>query len=147
LYVSTEPIAFDGGKSVTGAWDQEPDSVVPYFTNMSYAIWITQLTMAGLGEWDDQGNFVPELAEDVPTADNGGVSADGLTITWKLKDCLFWSDGEPLTSADVKFTWEAVMDPGTAPTTRTGYDKIASIEPMIRPRAYFSELFRHEPSS
>ena len=73
---------------------------------MSYAIWITQLTMVGLGEWDDQGNFVPELAAEVPTADNGGVSADGLTITWKLQDCLFWSDGEPLTSADVKFTWE-----------------------------------------
>ena len=125
----TEPIAFpDGGKTVTGAWDQEPDSIVPYFTQMSYAIWITQLTLAGLGEWDDQGNFVPELAVDVPTADNGGVSADGLTITWNLKDCLFWSDGEPLTSADVKFTWEAIMDPGNAPTSRTGYDKIESIE-------------------
>ncbi|MBI3153400.1 MAG: peptide ABC transporter substrate-binding protein [Chloroflexi bacterium] len=125
----TEPIAFpDGGKTVTGAWDQEPDSIVPYFTQMSYAIWITQLTLAGLGEWDDQGNFVPELAVEVPTADNGGVSADGLTITWKLKDCLFWSDGEPLTSADVVFTWEAIMDPGNAPTSRTGYDKIASIE-------------------
>jgi len=140
----TEPIAFpDGGKTVTGAWDQEPDSIVPYFTNMSYAIWITQLSMVGLGEWDDQGNFVPELAADVPTADNGGVSADGLTITWKLKDCLFWSDGEPLTSADVKFTWEAVMDPGTAPTTRTGYDKIASIETPddLTVVITFSELF------
>lgn len=140
----TEPIAFpDGGKTVTGAWDQEPDSIVPYFTNMSYAIWITQLTLAGLGEWDDQGNFVPELAADVPTADNGGVSADGLTITWKLKDCLFWSDGEPLTSADVKFTWEAIMDPGTAPTTRTGYDKITSIETPDDLTAVitFSELF------
>ena len=140
----TEPIAFpDGGKTVTGAWDQEPDSIVPYFTNMSYAIWITQLSMVGLGEWDDQGNFVPELAADVPTADNGGVSADGLTITWKLKDCLFWSDGEPLTSADVKFTWEAVMDPGTAPTTRTGYDKITSIETPddLTVVITFSELF------
>lgn len=125
----TEPIAFpDGGKTVTGAWDQEPDSIVPYFTQMSYAIWITQLTMVGLAEWDNEGNFVPELAADVPTADNGGVSADGLTITWQLKDCLFWSDGEPLTSADVKFTWEAIMDPGNAPTSRTGYDKIESIE-------------------
>ncbi|MDO8752633.1 MAG: peptide ABC transporter substrate-binding protein [Anaerolineales bacterium] len=125
----TEPVAFpDGGKSVVGAWDQEPDSIVPYFTQMSYAIWITQLTMVGLGEWDDQGNFVPELAAEVPTSDNGGVSADGLTITWKLQDCLFWSDGEPLTSADVKFTWEAIMDPGNAPVSRTGYDKIASVE-------------------
>jgi peptide/nickel transport system substrate-binding protein len=125
----TEPIPFpDGGKTVTGAWDQEPDSIVPYFSQMSYAIWITQLTLAGLGEWDEGGNFVAELAAEVPSADNGGVSADGLTITWKLKDCLFWSDGEPLTSEDVKFTWEAVMDPGNAPIGRVGYDKIASID-------------------
>ncbi len=125
----TEPVAFpDGGKSVTGAFDQEPDAVVPYFSNMSFAIWVTQLTLAGLGEWDDEGNFIPELAVEVPTTENGGVSADGLTITWKLKDCLFWSDGTPLTSEDVKFTWELVMDPGNAPSSRTGYDKIASID-------------------
>jgi peptide/nickel transport system substrate-binding protein len=125
----TEPVAFpDGGKSVTEAYDQEPDAVVPYFSQMTFAIWVTQLTLVGLGEWDDKGTFVPELAVEVPTADNGGVSADGLTITWKLKDCLFWSDGTPLTSADVKFTWEAIMDPGSAPASRTGYDKIGSIE-------------------
>ena len=52
--VATEPIPFpDGGKSVTGAWSQEPDSIAPYWTQMSYADWITQLTLAGLGEWDD----------------------------------------------------------------------------------------------
>lgn len=127
--VGTEPIAFpDGGKSVTGAFDQEPDAIVPYFTQMSFAIWVTQLTLVGLGEWDDTGAFVPELAVEIPTADNGGVSADGLTITWKLKEGLYWSDGEPLTSADVKFTWEAVMDEGNAVSSRSGYDKIASIE-------------------
>ena len=91
-------------------------------------IWITQLTLVGLGEWDDKGNFVPELGAEVPSAENGGVSADGLTITWKLKPCLFWSDGEPLTSADVKFTWESVMDPDNVPIQKTGYDKIASID-------------------
>jgi len=125
----TEPIAFpDGGKTVTGAWSQEPDNVVPYYTQMSYAVWIAQLTLVGLGEWDDKGAFVPELAADVPTGDNGGVSADGLTITWKLKEGLYWSDGEPLTSADVKFTWESVMDPANAVLSRTGYDKIASVD-------------------
>lgn len=125
----TEPIAFPAdGKSVTGAYDQEPDAIAPYFTQMSFAVWVTQLTLVGLGEWDEAGNFVPELAVEVPSAANGGVSEDGLTITWKLQDCLFWSDGAPLTSADVKFTWELVMDPGNAPTSRTGYDKIESIE-------------------
>jgi peptide/nickel transport system substrate-binding protein len=125
----TEPIAFpDGGKSVTGAWDQEPDSIVPYFSQMSFAIWVTQLTLVGLAEWDDQSQLVPELAAEIPTVENGGVSADGLTITWKLKEGLYWSDGTPLTSADVKFTWEAIMDPGNAPASRSGYDKIESIE-------------------
>jgi peptide/nickel transport system substrate-binding protein len=117
-----------GGKSVTGAWSQEPDSIVPYYTQMSYANWITQLTLVGLGEWDDKGNFVAELAADVPTSANGGVSADGLTITWKLKPGLKWSDGKPLTSADVKFTWQSVMDPANIPIQKTGYDKIASVE-------------------
>jgi peptide/nickel transport system substrate-binding protein len=124
-----EAIAFpDGGKSVTGAWSQEPDNVVPYYTQMSYAIWIAQLTLVGLGEWDDKGNFVPELASDVPTVANGGVSSDGLTVTWKLRDCQFWSDGEPITSADVKFTWESIMDPKNTPLSRVGYDKIASVD-------------------
>jgi peptide/nickel transport system substrate-binding protein len=117
-----------GAKTVTGGWTQEPNNIAPYYTNMSYAVWIAQLTLVGLGEWDDKGNFVPELAADVPTADNGGVSADGKTITWHLKDCLYWSDGERITSKDVKYTWESVVDPKNAVNARTGYDKIDSID-------------------
>jgi peptide/nickel transport system substrate-binding protein len=125
----TAPIAFpDGGKSVTGGWTQEPNNITPYYTVMNYAIWIAQLTLVGLGEWNEQGAFVPELAAQVPTADNGGVSPDGLTITWHLRPCLYWSDGEPLTSADVKFTWESIMDEGNVVTSRNGYDRIESIE-------------------
>jgi peptide/nickel transport system substrate-binding protein len=125
----TEPVPFpEGGKSITGALEQEPDFIVPYFSHIPFSISVTQLTLAGLGEWDDQNNLVPELAAEIPTIENGGVSEDSLTITWKLKDCLFWSDGVPLTSADVKFTWEAVMDPGNAIFSRAGYDKIEKVE-------------------
>ena len=142
--VGTEAIAFpDGGKSVTGAWSQEPNNITPFYTQMSYAVWIAQLTSVGLGEWDDKGNFVPELAAEIPTAENGGISADGLTVTWKLKPCLFWSDGDPLTSADVKFTWESVMNPANASLSRVGYEKIASIETPDETTAVikFSELY------
>jgi ABC-type transport system substrate-binding protein/predicted Ser/Thr protein kinase len=126
----TEPVPFPaGGKSVTGALLQEPDLIVPYFTQIAFpTFFVTPLTLVGLGEWDDQNNLVPELAREIPTIENGSLSIDGLTITWRLKDCLFWSDGMPLTSADVKFTWEAVMDPGNTPASRTGYEKIESIE-------------------
>jgi peptide/nickel transport system substrate-binding protein len=131
------------GKSVTGAWSQEPDNIVPYYTQMSYAIWITQLTLGGLGEWDDKGVFVNELAAEVPSAENGGVSPDGLTITWKLRPGLKWSDGQPLTSADVKFTWESIMNPANAVMSRVGYEKIASIDTPDETTAVlnFSELF------
>jgi len=138
------PIPFpEGGKSVTGAWSQEPDNIAPYWTQMSYANWITQLTLAALGEWDDQSNFVVELGAEVPTAANGGVSADGLTITWHLKPGLKWSDGEPLTSADVKFTWEVVMNPDFAALQTTGYNKIASIDTPDDTTVviHFAELF------
>jgi len=127
--VGKEAIPFpSGGKSVTGGWTQEPNNIVPYYTVMNYAVWLAQLTLVGLGEWDDKGAFVPELAAEVPSAENGGVSPDGLTITWKLKPCLYWSDGEPLTSADVKFTWESVMNEANIVTSRNGYDKIDSID-------------------
>jgi peptide/nickel transport system substrate-binding protein len=133
----------EGGKSVTGAWSQEPDNIVPYYTQMSYAIWITQLTLAGLGEWNEQGVFVAELAAEVPTSENGGVSPDGLTITWKLRPGMLWSDGQPLTSADVKYTWESIMDPANAVMSRVGYDKIGSIDTPDETTAVlnFTELF------
>ena len=124
-----EPIPFpDGGKSITGAWAQEPDAVVPYFTEILPALWISQLTLVGLAEWDANNKLTPELALEIPSRANGGISSDGLTITWKLRNCLFWSDGEPLTSEDVKFTWEAINDPANAPVSREGYEQITEVE-------------------
>jgi peptide/nickel transport system substrate-binding protein len=64
----------------------------------------------------------------LPTAGNGGLSKDHLTVTWKLKSDLKWSDGKPLTSDDVKFTWEAVTNPNSGVLYTGGFDKIESIE-------------------
>jgi peptide/nickel transport system substrate-binding protein len=95
---------------------------------MSYSAWVGQMTLVGLATWDAKNNFVPVLASDIPTTANGGVSADGLTITWHLKPCLFWSDGQPITSADIKFTWQVAMDKGNAVYTNQGYNQISSID-------------------
>ncbi len=130
-------------KSVTIAFSQEPNNAIIEYSDMTYAAWLSQIIQAGLGRWDDKENFVPELAADVPTAANGGVSADGLTITWHLKPCLYWSDGQPLTSKDLVFTWKSEMDPANAPVSRTGWDKIASIDTPDDSTAvvHFKELF------
>jgi peptide/nickel transport system substrate-binding protein len=117
-----------GSKGITIAFEQEPDQLVGTFSNMSFAAWIWQTFGAGPGKWDDKNNLVPYMATEIPSADNGGVSADGLTLTWKLKPCIFWSDGTPMTSKDFVTTWKAVMDPGTAPISRAGYDQITGID-------------------
>src|SRR5215469_15801582 len=49
---------------------------------------------------DDKGNLLPALAKDVPTGENGGISKDGLTITYHLVPNATWTDGQPVTSKD-----------------------------------------------
>ncbi len=145
---SFNPAAADlGTKSITIAMEQEPDNVFGLFSNMSFSGWISQMFAGGLGKWDDKNNLVPELATEIPSTENGGVSADGLTVTWHLKPCLFWSDGAPFTSKDVVFTWKAEVDPGNVPITRNGYDKIASIDTPDDQTAviHFSQVFASWP--
>jgi peptide/nickel transport system substrate-binding protein len=58
----------------------------------------------------DDMSAVPSLATEIPTEENGGVSADGLTWTIKIRDGVTWSDGEPLTAADIAFTYNLILD-------------------------------------
>ncbi len=58
----------------------------------------------GLYKLDKDGNVVANLAEDLPT-----ISEDGLTYTIKLKDGLTWSDGTPLTAEDFVWSWKRAM--------------------------------------
>src|SRR6266568_2314215 len=71
----------------------------------------TKLALRGLLYTDDKGVFEGELAADVPSTQNGGISADGTTITYKLRPNITWHDGQPATSADVVYTWKAIMQP------------------------------------
>ena len=52
------------------------------------------------------------------------LSADGTTVTWKLKRGVKWHDGKPFTADDVVFTWEYAVDPATAATTTGSYKDI-----------------------
>ncbi|HYI16641.1 MAG TPA: ABC transporter substrate-binding protein, partial [Thermomicrobiales bacterium] len=56
------------------------------------------------------GSLVPVLAAEIPSLENGGVAEDGLSVTWKLKEGVVWSDGEPFSAEDVEFTWQYITD-------------------------------------
>ncbi len=76
---------------------------------------------------DSKGDPVPMLATSVPSIENGGISADGLTITYHLRRHAKWTDGQPVTSKDVKWSWQAIMNPNNNVVSRHGYDYIKSI--------------------
>lgn len=86
----------------------------------------------GLLAPDKDAKYVPVLATEVPTLENGGivVSADNKTmkITYKLRPGVTWHDGKPFTSADVKYTWEAVKDPKFIAESKDGSVEVESID-------------------
>ncbi len=71
---------------------------------------------------------IPVLAKEIPSTANGELAADGMSVTWKLKDGVKWSDGTPFTSADVKATWQYIMKPETGATDIATFEPIASID-------------------
>ena len=67
------------------------------------------------------------LAAEIPTVANGGVSADLLTVTWKLKQGVKWSDGSAFTADDVAFTFSLMADPKTAVSTSDATEGVKSV--------------------
>jgi peptide/nickel transport system substrate-binding protein len=76
---------------------------------------------------DPKGNPLPMLAAQVPTLGNRGISSDGLTITYHLRRGFKWTDGVPVTSRDVKWSWQAIMNSNNNVISRHGYDDVAAI--------------------
>jgi peptide/nickel transport system substrate-binding protein len=107
---------------------EEPDTLNPVIGTMAFSSDVFQLLFDGLIRYDDRGRAIPDLARELPTAANGGISADGKTITYHLVPSAAWSDGIPVTSADVAFTWQQLMNASNLVVTRDGYDRIARID-------------------
>ena len=78
--------------------------------------------------YDQYGKPVPDALREIPTLENGDVSRDGLTLRYKLRANITFQDGVKLTCADLKFTWQAVMNPANNDVTHDGYRDIESID-------------------
>ncbi|HAJ38214.1 MAG TPA: ABC transporter substrate-binding protein [Chloroflexi bacterium] len=130
----SEPVR--GGAVVVGT-PQEPGVLNPLLASSSIEDAISSLTIEGLVQVDDQGNYVPVLAEALPT-----ISEDGLLATYKLKPDIKFSNGDPFTCADVQFTVEAILSDLSGAST-SGYNRIDAVEcpDDLTVEVYFSEVY------
>ncbi len=121
------------GTVIIGDW-QEATQFNPYYlgqvteANVASLVWHSLLTIT------DDFKYAPQLAaEPIPTTENGGVkvpgdNGDAMTVTWKLRDGLKWSDGEPLTCDDFKYAYEWVTDPDNVGVVLTGFDDMTGFD-------------------
>ncbi len=100
----------------------------PHLVQQLTVSYMSSLTMAWLLRYDHDNRPVPELATAVPSRANGGVSADGKTITYHLRRDAKWSDGEPFSAADVRFSTDVVRNPANNEGTHQGFDQIARVD-------------------
>ena len=84
---------------------QVPDTLDPQVTALAAAANVINLTNATLLAQDINGNFIPYLAESYE------VSPDGLVYTFKLKSGLNFDNGDPITTTDIKYTFDRFLDP------------------------------------
>jgi peptide/nickel transport system substrate-binding protein len=112
---------------ITYGLTAEPDNLNPFLTYMGESGEVYRSVIEGLTAFTPDGVLYPVLAAAVPTMANGGISQDGLTISYTLKSDIYWSDGELFTCDDVVFTYEVLTHPDSGAFDTSGYDQINSV--------------------
>jgi peptide/nickel transport system substrate-binding protein len=98
-----------------GTWIEDfavdPYSLIPDTSYYPWAIMAQQALYLPLFYGDAHGVVHPGAATEIPSVQNGGVSADATTWTFHLRPHLVWSDGQPYDARDVAFTWKLMLNP------------------------------------
>ncbi|MGD9902552.1 MAG: peptide ABC transporter substrate-binding protein [Vicinamibacterales bacterium] len=126
---TTRPAASRPTDRLVVGYDREPDTLNRFSTHILEDI--ETCVVEGLVTTDEKMTIVPLLAASIPTLENGDVvlrQDGGMDVTWRLRPGIRWHDGTPHTSADVKFTVEAINSPAYNPESTDGFDRITSVD-------------------
>ncbi|HEY5096372.1 MAG TPA: peptide ABC transporter substrate-binding protein [Candidatus Eremiobacteraceae bacterium] len=104
-----------------------PNSLNPLIGGLYIENYVQEAIFDGLVKLDGNEDLVPDLAVAIPTRANGGLSADGKTITYRLRHGVTWHDGAPFTSADVVFTYKEMTDPKVPFPSASTYAQVQSV--------------------
>ncbi len=119
-----KPTKAGGGGTLKLLWWQGPTLLNPHFAVGTKDQDGSRLFYEPLASWDSNAELRPVLAAELPSLENGGLAADGKSVTWKLKQGVKWHDGEPFTADDLVFNWAYSRDPATATVTTGSYNAV-----------------------
>ncbi len=120
-------VAGQGGTATLRYW-QAPSILNPYLSTGNKDAEAASLVIEPLAEYNPDGELVPVLATRIPTLANGGISPDRSRITWTLRNDAVWSDGTPLTSGDVVFTWQYCTAPNAGCFQTKKFANVSSVD-------------------
>jgi len=112
-----KPTKRGGGGALKLLWWQGATLLNPHFATGTKDQEGARIFYEPLAAWNADGDLVPILAAEIPSVQNGGLSKDGMSVTWKLKRGATWHDGKPFTADDCVFNWEYASNPDTAAVT------------------------------
>ena len=120
-----------GGSIVVSDW-QAANQLNPVISTSLANSYVFAATMRPLFTVTADGHWKPDLAAKMPKFSDQSIRVDsggkGFEMDLELKPGLLWSDGQPLTLNDLKYTWEWVNDPDQVGVTTTGWDSIDKID-------------------
>lgn len=125
---TAEPTGRGSGETLKLLYWQAPSTLNPHLTSASQDWGASRITYEPLASFDKEGNLVPFLAAEIPSLDNGDLAGDGKSVTWKLKQDVKWSDGEPFTADDVLFTYQFISNPAVGASSAGVYRTVSSVE-------------------
>ncbi len=102
---------------------ESPDTLDPLAAATDSGVRASALLFSPLWGLDPGLHPYPDLVREVPALGAGGTSLD-VTLVRGLR----WSDGAPITSDDVIFTWRAITDPAVGAQVGAGFEHVTSID-------------------
>lgn len=117
-----ENYANESGGTLIGAMTGEPSGLISMIAGESASSAISSNIFNSLLKYNKNLDLEGDLVE------SWQISSDQKTITFTLKRNLKWADNQPITSADVLFTWQAVTDEKTASPYASDFQLVKKAE-------------------
>jgi peptide/nickel transport system substrate-binding protein len=130
---SVQARALPTNKELNIGITQEFENMNPIIMSMLATTYLYRMTNRTLMVLDENTEWVPQLAKEIPTLENGQArrfKVDGkekIEADWQIREAARWGDGKPVTCHDFKLSWDVGMNPNVAVSSREAFEEIEEI--------------------